>query len=169
MHSRYEKGHRIRDGPETPQEYLRYDCVVDTGRGVGPIDFAPKYGITSDMPHTLNGSVSVLKRTKYGSAPSGSVGSSDASTPATRRLHGRPKARNAPFPPNTRRFPSNRAFAPRYSECAYAPPFLRIRIIIPWRKGKPRKQTANRTGRPAKSRKPKGSQRFVGTQAPCKV
>lgn len=84
MHSRYEKGHRIRDGPETPQEYLRYDCVVDTGRGGGgPIDFAPKYGITSDMPHTLNGSASVLKRTKYGSAPSGSVGSSDASTPAT--------------------------------------------------------------------------------------
>ena len=25
------KGHRIRNGPETPQEYLRYDCVVDTG------------------------------------------------------------------------------------------------------------------------------------------
>lgn len=83
MHGRYEKGHRIRDGPETPQEYLRYDCVADTGQGVDPIDFAPKYGITSDMPHTLNGSASVLKRTKYGSAPSGSVGSSDASTPAT--------------------------------------------------------------------------------------
>lgn len=83
MHGRYEKGHRIRDGPETPQEYLQYDCVIDTGRGLGPIDFAPKYGITSDIPHTLNGSASVLKRTKYGSAPSGSVGSSDASTPAT--------------------------------------------------------------------------------------
>ena len=83
MHGRYEKGHRIRDDPETPQEYLQYDRVVDTGRGVGPIDFVPKYGITSDMPHTLNGSASVLKRTKYGSAPSGSVGSSDASTPAT--------------------------------------------------------------------------------------
>lgn len=83
MHGRYEKGHRIRDDPETPQEYLQYDRVVDTGQGVGPIDFAPKYGITSDIPHTLNGSASVLKRTKYGSAPSGSVGSSDASTPAT--------------------------------------------------------------------------------------
>ena len=83
MHGRDEKGHRIRDDPETPQEYLQYDCVVGTGRGGGPIDFAPKYGITSDMPHTLNGSASVLKRTKYGSAPSGSVGSSDASTPAT--------------------------------------------------------------------------------------
>ena len=83
MHGRYEKGHRIRDDPETPQEYLQYDCVIDTGRGVDPIDFAPKYGITSDMPHALNGSASVLKRTKYGSAPSGSVGSSDASTPAT--------------------------------------------------------------------------------------
>ena len=86
-----------------------------------------------------------------------------------RRLHGRPKARNAPFPSNTRRFPSNQAFAPRYSECAYAPPLLRIRIIIPWRKGKLRKQTANRAGKPAKSRKLKGSQRFVRTQAPCRV
>ena len=83
MHGRYEKGHRIRDDPETPQEYLQYDCVIDTGRGVDPIDFAPKYGITSDIPHTLNGSASVLKRTKYGSAPSGNVGASDASTPAT--------------------------------------------------------------------------------------
>lgn len=25
------KGHRIRDGPETSQEYLQYDCVVDIG------------------------------------------------------------------------------------------------------------------------------------------
>lgn len=130
-HGRDEKGHRIRDDPETPQEYLQYDCVVGTGRGLGPIDFAPKYGITSNMPHTLNGSASVLKRTKYGSAPSGSVGSSDDRRRRPRRLYGRPKARNAPFPPNTRRFPSNQAFAPRYSECAYAPPFLRIRIIIP--------------------------------------
>lgn len=31
MHDRYEKGHRIRDDPETPQEYLQYDCVIDTG------------------------------------------------------------------------------------------------------------------------------------------
>lgn len=31
MHGRYEKGHRIRNGPETPQEYLQYDRVVDTG------------------------------------------------------------------------------------------------------------------------------------------
>ena len=31
MHGRDEKGHRIRDSPESPQEYLRYDYVVDTG------------------------------------------------------------------------------------------------------------------------------------------
>ena len=169
MHGRYEKGHHIRDDPESPREYLRYDRVVDTGQGVGPIDFAPKYGITSDIPHTLNGSTSVLKRTKYGSAPSGSVGSSDASTPATTA---------AAWPAESSQRTISAKYTPLPVESGFCAEIFRMRIRATFPSNSNHHTVTQREaaqadreshGQARKSRKPKGSQRFVRTQAPCKV